>query len=100
MKAGDKLPPTSAPGKRGDYVNTTRPPKLWAPLKFEDRYDAASKFIEDNKKKLSEDSTVEDAGLSRIDERSKEADTVKLFTLFVLYPVERALGKIKLPKPG
>jgi len=89
--------PFSATGQGGQYTKLTRPPKLWAPLDFDDSISAALKFVEDLKEELSDCSAVEVAGLTEINKRTCESDIIKLFSLLVMHPVEIALKQIKLP---
>jgi hypothetical protein len=90
--------PASATGQGGKYTQLTKPPKLWAPLELDDSISAARKFVEDMKEKLDDFSAVEVAGLTRLNRRSSETDIIKLFTLFVMHPVEIALMQLELPE--
>jgi hypothetical protein len=83
-------------GQGGQYTTNTVPPKLWVSLEFDPSLAAAYKFVEDLKPALENISVVELSGLTRIGHQSNEQDVVKLFTMFVLHPVEIVLAQIKL----
>ena len=65
-------------------------------LLFNHRLLAAEKFVDDKKQHLDNVNAAETAGLKRFDEKSSAHDLVNLFNLFVMFPIEIALGQIKL----
>ncbi|KUJ19425.1 uncharacterized protein LY89DRAFT_773875 [Mollisia scopiformis] len=90
--------PDVSTGQGGNYTIATDPPKVWVPLEFDDNISKAHQFVEDVKEKLDNVSALEDPGLTVIDNNSSEQDVIKLFNLFIMYPVEIALLQIELPE--